>query len=397
MSAPTDTRFGVGLSTGSEPVPAAAEACRAAVAALGAAAPTLAVVFASPTLCDEAESLVAAVHEHLAPAHLIGCMGEAIVGAGREVESGPALAVWAAHLPGAEVIPFRLMARPVPEGLGVLGWPDAIADPATAGLAPILLLADPFTFPADGLLGQLNGEEDNHLVVGGLASGGRRPGEHKLFAGTDVLTEGAVGLALRGVRMRTVVSQGCAPIGPEMVITASDGTLVQELAGMPAVAKLEEVMGGLSDEERALAAEGLVAGLVIDENRPEYERGDFLIRAIHGGDRQSGALMVGDRVRVGQTMRFHVRDAGSADADLRHALRRARAELGERNVGALLFTCNGRGTHMFPGPDHDARAIGEELGDVPAAGLFCNGEIGPVGGKNFLHGFSATMAVLAAG
>lgn len=389
-------RFGVGLSQAQEPGAAAAAACTAARATLGDTAPTVAAVFASPGLCASAEALLAAIHEHLAPEHLVGCMGEAILGGGHEIESGPALSVWAAHLPGAEVIPFRLVAREVSDGLGVLGWPDAIADPLTAGIEPIILLADPFTFPADGLLGQLNREPESHRVVGGMASGGRQPGDHRLFAGHDVISEGAVGLALRGVRVHTIVSQGCAPIGPDMVITAAEGPVVHELAGVPAVSKLEEVMGGLSEEERALAAEGLLAGVVIDENRPDYGRGDYLIRAIHGGDRHSGALMMGEHVRVGQTVRFHVRDAPSADADLREALRRARRDLEGAPGGALVFTCNGRGTRMFDHPHHDAAAIATEL-DVPAAGLFCNGEMGPVGGKSFLHGFTTTMALFTLG
>lgn len=388
--------FGAGLSVAGDPIVAAREASAAARAGLGDARPTLAVVFASPALCDEAEALLAAIHEELAPRHLIGSVGEAIVGAGREVEDGPALAVWAAHLPGAEVIPFRLVARPLGEGLGVLGWPDAIADAPAGNVGPILMLADPFTFPADGLLEQLNLEPGAPVVVGGLASGGRRPGDHRLFAGRDVLTEGAVAVALRGARMWTVVSQGCMPIGPEMVITSAEGSSVHELAGMPALRKLEEVIEGLEPAERAMAAEGLLAGLVINENMPDYERGDFLIRSIHGGDRETGTLVVGENVRVGQTMRFHVRDAGSADDDLRAALREARDELGDaRPGGALVFSCNGRGTRMFPAAHHDASAIAEELDRIPTAGLFCNGEIGPVGGKSFLHGFTATMALFA--
>jgi small ligand-binding sensory domain FIST len=387
--------FGVGLSRSDDPAAAAREACAGARRGLGAGPrPTLVVVFASPSLCEGAEELLATIHEELAPEHLIGSMGEAIVGDGQEVEEGPALAVWAAHLPGAEVIPFRLVARPVGEGLGVLGWPDAVADAPAGNVGPIVMLADPFTFPADGLLAQLNLEPGAPVVVGGMASGGGRPGDHRLFAGSDVLSEGAVAVALRGAGIRTVVSQGCMPIGPEMVITAADGSRVLELAGMPALAKLEEVVAALDPSERALVAEGLLTGLVIDENTPEYGRGDFLIRSIHGGDRSTGALVVGEHVRVGQTMRFHVRDAGSADEDLRAALRGALGELGDAAPGgALVFSCNGRGTRMFPTPHHDATAIAEELDRIPAAGLFCNGEIGPVGGKSFLHGFTATMAV----
>jgi small ligand-binding sensory domain FIST len=396
MAAVSDgATFGVGLSQDGDPAGAAREACAAVRAGLGdGAPPTLVVMFASPGLCEEAEALLAAVHEELAPQYLIGAMGEAIVGDGREIEDGPALAVWAARLPGAEVMPFRLVARPLGEGMGVLGWPDAISDGAAAEVGPVIMLADPFSFPADGLLAELNDEPGAPAVVGGLASGGTRPGEHRLFAGTDVVEEGAVAIALRGARMRTVVSQGCMPIGPEMVITAAEGSTVLELAGMPALMKLQEVVEALEPGERALALEGLLAGLVIDENTPDYERGDFLVRAIQGGDRDTGALIVGERVRVGQTMRFHVRDAASADDDLRAALREARGADGQGEPGgALLFSCNGRGTRMFPTADHDAGAIAEELAAIPAAGLFCNGEIGPVGGRSFLHAFTATMVL----
>ena len=386
----------MGLSQSADAAQAAREACASVREGLGAERPTLVVMFASPALCEAAEELLAAVHGELGPEHLIGAMGEAIVGDGREIEDGPALAVWAARLPGAEVIPFRLVARPLGEGMGVLGWPDAVSDEAAGGVGLVVMLAEPFTFPADGLLAELNGEE-GPVVVGGLASGGRRPGEHRLFAGTDVVDEGAVAVALRGARMHTVVSQGCMPIGPEMVITAAEGSTVHELAGKPAMEKLQQVVEELEPEERRLALEGLLAGLVINENTPDYERGDFLIRSIHGGDRESGALIVGERVRVGQTMRFHVRDARSADEDMRAQLRAARAELaGAAPGGALLFSCNGRGTRMFPGPDHDAAAIAEELERIPAAGLFCNGEIGPVGGRSFLHGFTATMVLFEA-
>ena len=316
-------RFGVGLSQAADPREAAREACEPVRAALGGRPPTLVVMFASPDLCADAEGLLAAVTSELSPEHLIGSMGEAIVATGREVEEGPALAVWGASLPGTEVIPFRLVARPLGEGMGVLGWPDAIADAPAGNVGPIIMLADPFTFPADGLLTELNDEPGAPVVVGGLASGGRRPGVHRLFAGTDVLEEGAAAVALRGASMSTVVSQGCMPVGPEMVITDGEGSTVRELAGKPALEKLEEVVAALDPKEHELAVEGLLAGLVIDENTPDYGRGDFLVRSIHGGDHDTGSLIVGENVRVGQTMRFHVRDAASASEDLRGALRRA--------------------------------------------------------------------------
>lgn len=394
-----EPQFGIGLSRDADPVAAAAEACAAARAMLGGSdRPTLVVMFASPDLCAEADRLLATVHEALAPEHLIGSMGEAIIAEGLEIEEGPALVVWAARLPGVELIPFRLVARPLGEGMGVLGWPDAITDAPPDSVGPVIMLADPFSFPADGLLTELQGERAAPVVVGGMASGGRRPGDHCLFAGTDVLLEGAVAVALTGSATVTVVSQACMPIGPEMVVTAAEGSSVMELAGMPALEKLEEVVNALEPAERALAVEGLMAGLVIDENTPDYERGNFLVRPIHGGDRDSGALVLGENPRIGQTMRFHVRDARSADEDLRAALRAARGQMGPASpAGALLFSCNGRGTRMFAEPNHDAEAVSQELSDIPVAGLFCNGEIGPVRGRSFLHGHTATMVVFTDG
>lgn len=386
--------FGSGMCEGEGLSAPAARAADAAAERLGPGSTTLAVVFASPDLCEDTDELLAPIHERLRPDHLIGCMTETVLGGSREVEGGAAVAVWAARLPDAEVTPFRLVARPVEEGLGVMGWPDALD--ASPGWT-VLLFADPFTFPADGLLARLNEVAQPAQVVGGMASGGRRPGEHRLFAGREALTEGAVAVALRGVPISLGVSQGCAPIGPEMVITAAEGSAVEELAGVPAVRKLEDVIAGFTDDERRLAEGGLLAGLVIDENQPEYDHGSFLIRAIHGGDRETGALLMGEQVRVGQTMRLHARDAASAGDDLRAVLRATRAGLGGGAAGgALVFSCNGRGSHMFPVPDHDAAAVARELAEAPVAGMFCNGEIGPVGGRNFLHGFTATMAVFPA-
>jgi len=387
--------FGTGLSLEADPERAAAEAAEGVRKGLGADSPTLVLAFASPDLADRSEALLTAIDRRLAPAALVGCTGEAIIGRGREVEEGPALSLWAARLPDARITPFHLSAETTEEGLGVAGWPVELErEPAPEG--PVLMLADPYTFPADALLAQLNLDRRGVTVVGGLASGGHGPGEHRLFVGDQAFAEGAVGVVVRGARMLTVVSQGCAPVGPDLVITDAEGSTVRELAGRPALERLREVVATLGPHERELAGEGLLVGLVIDENQPDYRRGDYLVRGVHGGDPETGVLHVGERVRIGQTLRFHVRDAASADDDLRAALRRAREELGgPAPSGGLVFTCNGRGSGLFGEPDHDATAIREELDGLNAAGFFCNGEIGPVGGRNFLHGFTATMALFA--
>ena len=206
------------------------------------------------------------------------------------------------------------------------------------------------------------------------------------------MREGAVGAVLRGVPVKTVVSQGCAPVGTDSVITSAEENVVLELAGKPALQRLRDELSAMTVEQQGLAARGgVLAGLVIDENRAEYRRGDYLMRGLMGADEETGALAIGEAVRVGQTLRFHVRDAASADEDLREGL--ADALNGGSAAGALLFTCNGRGRNMFPAPDHDARAVAEALGGDALAGFFCAGEIGPVGGQPFLHGFTATLAI----
>ncbi len=226
----------------------------------------------------------------------------------------------------------------------------------------------------------------------GSRAGGGHPGEGALIVDDRVVTDGAVGAVVTGAPVRTVVSQGCAPIGRDAVVTSAEGNVVYELAGKPALLRLQREIAGLTPEHRMLAARGVLAGLVIDENRSEYVRGDYLIRGLLGADEDSGAIAVGEPVRVGQTLRFHVRDAATADEDLREALGRS-LEGGQVAAGALLFTCNGRGTHLFGEPDHDARLAAELLGPGAVAGFFCAGEVGPVGGRAFVHGYTATLAV----
>lgn len=312
------------------------------------------------------------------------------MGAGREIEEGPAAVVWAASMPGAKISTHHFEVQQEDEGFRVLDLPDA-ADLGDA----MIVLADPYSFATEALLGSLEEISPGMPVLGGLASASA-VGSASLFREGEVLNGGAVACSLSGISILPCVSQGAAPVGPEMTITAAHANVIEELASKSAIERIEEAIAGLDLRERQLAASGLMLGIVIDENQPEYGRGDFLVRPIIGADSEAGTLAVGEQVRVGQTVRIHIRDGASADEDLRDALRaQAEALGGTRPAGALLFTCNGRGSHMFEVPDHDASAIEDALG-APAGGFFCAGEIGPVGGRNFLHGFTATMAVFPA-
>jgi small ligand-binding sensory domain FIST len=257
-----------------------------------------------------------------------------------------------------------------------------------------VLLPDPYSFPTDVMLGELSRRAPGVPVLGGVASARTLDGNAALFLGDQLCGDGAVGLAFAGVEVMPCVSQGAAPVGPELTVTAAEGHVIRELAGRPALDTLREAIEGLDPHQQALVASGLLLGIVIDGGKPEYEQGDFLVRGVIGADPEAGTLTVGAPVQAGTVVRLHARDAISADLDLRQALGLRREVLGGgRPAGALVFTCNGRGEAMFGTPDHDALTLDEELAGAPAAGFFAAGEIGPVGGDPFLHGFTATVAV----
>jgi small ligand-binding sensory domain FIST len=381
-----EPRIATGLAPSDAGVDSFAEAAARAALRLGGAPADLAFVFAGSDNLDHVEEGLDAVRARLSPQALVGCGAQGVVADGQELESG-GVAVWAASLPGAQLEAFHLEAIATPDALAVAGMPDL--DGADAGF----LLVDPYSFPAEPLLDQLAEDHPGLPVLGGLASAGGGPGMGVLMCDDELHEAGAVGVVLSGVDVRPCVSQGARPIGPEMAITAAEDNIIHELASRPALERLKTAVTELDELERALAAQGLLIGIVIDENRPEYERGDFLVRGLLGADEETGAITVGERVRIGQTVRMHVRDGASADEDLREALDLLVDGLASPAAGALLFTCNGRGSHMFAAPNHDAAALETALGAVPAAGFFCAGEIGPVGDRNFVHGFTATLAV----
>jgi small ligand-binding sensory domain FIST len=384
-------RIGSGLSTEPDARFGAAEAAATARDQLGGRECDIAVVFASGGHLAAPEATLEGVHEALAPAELVGCGAGGVIGELREVEEGTAVSVWAAALDGGEALPFHAEVEALGNGGGVLsGLPEL------SGAAGALLLSDPFTFPTDAVLRELSSAAPMLPLLGGLASGRSPDAETPLLFGDEVLTEGAVGVRFDGVEILPCVSQGALPIGPELTITAAEGPIIGELAGKPALEKLREAIEGLTVDDLRLVQGGLLMGIVIDANKPDYVQGDFLVRGLVGADPDTGQVAVGTDVRPGQVVRLHARDAASADRDLREALGARMLALGGRApAGALLISCNGRGAGMFGHAHHDAAALDHELGGAPAAGFFAAGEIGPVGGEYFLHGFTATIAVFA--
>jgi small ligand-binding sensory domain FIST len=320
---------------------------------------------------------------------LVGTTAVSVIGGDREVEDRAAVSLWAGRI-GAVPTPVRLEAEQTGDGWAIGGLPGPADEPRT-----LLLVADPFSFPVDAWIAEMATSEPTLSVVGGMASAARGPGGNRLVLDGAVVTSGAVGAllptrALGGPDTTVVVSQGCRPIGDPMIVTRADGNVIFELAGRPALDRLLELVESAGTEDRERMRQGLHVGIVMDERRATFERGDFLIRNVLGADRAASAIAVGDYVGVGSTVQFQVRDAASADEDLR-ALLDGITPGGAAGDGALVFTCNGRGVNLFGVPDHDAGVVHAAVHGGGTAGMFCAGEIGPVGGRTFLHGFTASV------
>ena len=376
--------FAAGLSGHPVPTQAVGEVVGQVLDQLVGEPPDLVVLFASQHHTGAMEDVAAAVRALLSPTVLIGASASGVVGGEREMEDAPGLSVLAGRLPHTVLTPGALGLEPTPDGPAVVGWPEEEVVGGT-----LVLLADPFSFPADAFLDRVNEDLPALQVIGGLASAARGPGGNRLVLDGRIVSTGAVGVIIDGgIEVTTVVSQGCRPVGRPYVVTRSERNVVYELAGRPALERLHEIVTSLPPDERDLLAQGLQIGRVVDEHRTSFGRGDFLVRNVMGVDQSAGAIAIGDFVEVGQTVQFHMRDADTADEDLRALLAGADAD------AALLFTCNGRGSHFFGEPDHDAGLLERLVGPMPLAGCFCAGELGPVAGRNFVHGYTASVALL---
>lgn len=387
--------FAAALSEHPSPPEAIGEVVGAVLDRLGPE-PDLAVLFVSPALAGIASDLAATVRATLGPRTLIGATASTVIGGPREVEQGPAVSLWAGRT--GPVLPVRLAARPVDGGLSIAGVPAGVG---AEGDRTLLLLADPFSLPLEGLLKAMADDAPDLTVVGGLASAARGPGGNRLLLDGEVHRDGAVGVLLPcGVEITPLVSQGCRPVGDPMIVTEVDGPLVLALAGQPALDRLLALRDAIGDEDRSLFEMGPQVGVVVDEGLATFGTGDFLIRTVVGVDPDRGGVVIGDRVEVGTTIQFHVRDAASADDELRRLLADVDVDIDEaaagRERGALVFTCNGRGYPFFGVPDHDAELVSELVGPA-VAGMACAGEIGPIGARSHLHGFTASILLFRTG
>ncbi|MCC6234884.1 MAG: FIST C-terminal domain-containing protein [Verrucomicrobiales bacterium] len=359
----------------------------------------LAVAFLTTPLMAQTSELMEVLQVHARASCLIGCTGTGVISNGLEVEEGPAVAFALLRVPGSQFKPFRIAAADVEEAHGPAWWhaKTGVDWTQTRGW---LAFADPYSLDSEGWLHQWNEAYPSVPTVGGLAGGGPSTTRTHIFLNQEVYSEGAVAVSVSGqLGLETTVSQGCRPIGRPWTVTAADRNLIQRIGNLPALTVLQNTFDDLPAADKARAGGNIFVGLAMNEYQEEHRRGDFLVRNLLAADPKSGVVAVGARVRVGQTLQFQFRDGSAADEDLSSVLSSARERLNpSRVIAACLCTCAGRGSRLFGHPNHDAQLVHTSLGaPLPLAGLFCNGEIGPVGGRNYVHGYSASTAFFVSG
>jgi len=354
----------------------------------------LLIAFLSETYKDFEPSGFASVLSHFIPSGtVIGCNSSGIISDSKEVEMEPAVSVLAMHLPDVKIYPFQLNEADM---AGINAGSDLIN---TLDIYPpdkphFIVFADPTTFDVVKYLHLSNEGYKGLPVIGGLTSGTVMGVPNWLFLNGVLFQEGLVGVALTGdIEFDVIVSQGCRPVGKPYVITKAEGNVLYELAGRPSLEVVRELIQGLSPKDRKLAEFSLAVGLVMNEQQSVFKRGDFLIRNLVGFDPDANSLMIGSLLKVGQTLQFQVRDAGTSAEDLEHFLEGIQGQPKSTPRGGMLVSCCGRGKNFYGTPDHDAKTIQSLQGPLPITGFFANGEIGPVGMKNFVHGYTSSLVI----
>jgi small ligand-binding sensory domain FIST len=365
---------------------------------LGSAEPNLIALFVSPHHADAYHRLSTALLSSFPKALLIGCSADGVIGAAHEVEQRAAISLTAAVLPGVRLVPFHLSSSQLPEALSSRdSWIQLLGLTPTPNLQ-FLLLTDPSTFDAGALVLGLDATYPGSPKVGGLASGGRSQGRNALFLAGSVHSEGAVGVAMSGnISMQTIVAQGCRPIGRPMMITRCEKNVLLQLDGRPPMQVLRELHHSLGDRDQQLFEGSLFVGIEMKANEVEFHPGELLVRNITGIDPESGVLAIGAMLQPWQVMQFVLRDANTAASDLTRLLERYRRDAPKNLEGALLFSCLGRGIHLYGRANHDTGLLQQHFGPIPLGGFFCNGEIGPVGGTTFIHGYTSAFALFRSG
>lgn len=390
-------RWATAISTNGLVIDAVNETAAAVEAQLGSLPPHLVLFFVSDALAQMADDLPELVQRRFPGATVIGTSGGGVIGGGREEEEVPAFALTAAHLPDVHLAPFHIDTAQLPaETAPAASWHTTLGVPPDA--APnFLLFADPYTCDVNALLRGLDRAYPRSKKAGGVAVGGKGAGATRLYLHGMTWRSGAVGVALRGrIRMDTLVAQGSRPIGTPMLVTRADGTVLIELNQKRPLEVIKALYDELGEKDQELFRNALFLGVEMKGGKVEVEPGDFLARNIVGVDPRTGTIAVGTDLEPYQVVQFMVRDAKTAREDLTAVLERYRAQRQDTApAGALLFTCIGRGRELYGEPNHDSARFRDIVGDVPLGGFFCNGEIGPVGGTTFQHGYTSAFALFS--
>lgn len=355
---------------------------------------SLGLVFMSPRFASSAAAALEVLRVHGQIPLLLGCSSTALIAGGQEMEREPGLVLALYDLPGAQLHALHFTPGDAELGRETGHWHSQTGLSADA-VNGWLAFADPFQMDADAWLKSWNRAYPGIPVLGGLASGDPAEQQTQVYLNGEVFDSGGVALGVSGkVKLASVISQGCTPIGETWTITKVEQNIIHTIGNRPAYQVLLETFNQLPAEEQNNARGNLFVGLVMNEYLEEFHRGDFLIRNLIGADPKSGCIAVGALPRPGQTIQFQKRDARAATEDMRALLERAKGELAGATVyGGCLCSCNGRGTRLFGAPNHDASLVEDYLGPLGLAGFFCNGEIGPVGNRNYLHGYTASLAL----
>ncbi|KKJ01552.1 FIST signal transduction protein [Prochlorothrix hollandica] len=368
----------------------------------------LGLVFVSSVFASEYPRVMALVAEKLSIPYVIGCGGGGIVGcddgaAVQEIEENPALSLCLAHLPGVDIDTFWVLDEDLPDlDSPPQAWIDCIGVEPQDNLY-FILLSDPYSSRVDELLQGLDFAYPSAVKLGGLASGRPQRREGGLFFQNRYCSEGTVGLALRGnICLKTIVAQGCRPIGSVLRVTESERNILMQVEsedeGKPSTTTpleaLQSIVQTLDPDDRQLVQNSLFMGIACNPFQLELKPGDFLVRNLLGVDPRTGAIAVGDRVRPGQRIQFHLRDAHTSAEDLELLLQRYQQESGDLSpVGAVMFSCLGRGQHLYDQANFDSELFRRYLGEIPLGGFFCNGEIGPIGSNTYLHGYTSVFGI----
>ena len=389
------------LSTRPSLEAAVADVVERATAAISAPV-DLGIVFISAAFTSEYPRLIPLLKERLPELKvLVGCGGGGIIGMTQpgelqELEDSPALSLTLAHLPGVQVQTFHVVAEDLPDlDSPPSAWIDLFNLPPSP-TPQFILLADPFSSKINDLLQGLDFAYPGSVSIGGLANGSQLGGGVGLFCNDQFYREGTVGVAMSGnIVLETIVSQGCRPIGEPCQVSLCERNVILELDEKPPLVVLRDLIESLNESDRQLAQNSLFVGVARDEFKQKLEQGDFLIRNLLGIDPKLGAIAIGERVRPGQRLQFHLRDAQTSAEDLEYLLQSYQRQMQSHPAaaGALMFSCLGRGEGLYGKPNFDSELFRRYLNDIPVGGFFCGGEIGPVGGSTFLHGYTSVFGI----